>query len=68
MSVHCEKCGQAKYLPALTEELDARIEKALTYCEPHVDQMWAATVVGVLLNCDFRDAKIEIAKYRKGER
>ena len=29
----------------------------LKYCEPHLDQMWAATVVAKILGCDFRDTK-----------
>lgn len=62
MSVHCEKCGQAFYLPALTKELEDRIDKALRYCAIHTHQMWAASVVAALLNCDFRDAEAELKK------
>lgn len=29
----------------------------LEYCEPHLEQMWAATVVSKILGCDFRDTK-----------
>lgn len=27
------------------------------YCLPHLDQMWAATILGIILGCDFRDVK-----------
>ena len=52
----------------LQAELMQEREKAneiLKYCKPHVDQMWAACIVGIILNCDFRDAKSELAKYDK---
>ncbi len=32
-------------------------EEILKYCEPHLDLMWAASIVGIVLDCDFRDAK-----------
>lgn len=38
------------------EQLNERIDQVLRYCEPHLDKMWAAAVVGGLLDCDFRDA------------
>jgi len=37
-------------------EIDKRVSEVLAYCQKHIDQMWAATVAGMLLNCDFRDA------------
>jgi hypothetical protein len=27
------------------------------YCYDHLDKMWAAKITGILLGCDFRDAK-----------
>jgi hypothetical protein len=27
------------------------------YCYDHLDKMWAANITGILLGCDFRDAK-----------
>lgn len=35
----------------------------LKYCEPHLDKMWAASIVGTLLGCDFRDSKDHLEKY-----
>lgn len=35
----------------------------LTYCEPHLDKMWAAKIVGILLGCDFRDSKDHLEMY-----
>lgn len=40
-----------------------RINVVLDYCKPHLAQMWAATIVGKLLQCDFRDAKAELEKW-----
>ena len=37
--------------------------EVLKYCEPHLDQMWAASIAGILLGCDFRDCKFYIKKY-----
>lgn len=34
-----------------------KIKNVIEYCEPHLEQMWAARVVGILLGCDFRDCK-----------
>ncbi len=40
----------------MTKPLEERIKDVLHYCEPHIDQMWASVVVGMLLDCDFREA------------
>ena len=47
------------YKEAVTEEKELQIKsnKILNYCYPHVEQMWAATVISKILDCDFRDAK-----------
>lgn len=37
----------------------------IEYCKPHVEQMWAASIVGFVLDCDFRDAKQAIEKWEK---
>jgi hypothetical protein len=29
----------------------------IEYCYDHLDKMWAATIVGMILDCDFRDSK-----------
>lgn len=39
-----------------------RIEQVLEYCKPHMKMMWASSVVGILLNCDFKDAETELKK------
>jgi hypothetical protein len=40
-------------------EQDALIKKkaVVEYCYDHLDKMWAANITGILLGCDFRDAK-----------
>lgn len=37
--------------------------EVLKYCRPHTDQMWAANIVSIILNCDFRDAKQKLDEY-----
>lgn len=39
--------------------------EVLKYCRPHTDQMWAANIVSIILNCDFRDAKQKLNEYFK---
>ncbi len=57
---------QLKYWGGLTNnEIQRRIERVLQYCEPHLDQMWAASIVGTLLSGDFRDAKEWLNEYRR---
>ena len=34
-----------------------QVKEILLYCRPHLDKMWAASIVSMLLDCDFRDAK-----------
>lgn len=43
---------------------EANEEKILDYCEPHLDEMWAANIVGILLDCDFRNAKEHLAAWK----
>lgn len=42
-----------------------RIEVVLEFCAPYLETMWAASIVGQLLDCDFRDSKEELEKYFK---
>lgn len=39
----------------------------LEYCEPHLAHMWAATIVGMILGCDFRDSAEALKKWQAGE-
>jgi len=41
---------------------EAQRQAILEYCQPHLDQMWASTIAGILLECDFRDAKQKLLK------
>jgi hypothetical protein len=50
--------------------MEFKINRVLIYCEKHLDLMWAATIVGELLECDFKDSKEQLKKYwrsKKGE-
>jgi hypothetical protein len=46
-------------------EMPKKIEEIVNYCSPHLDEMWAARIVSILIGCDFRDASGELAKRRK---
>jgi hypothetical protein len=35
------------------------------YCYDHLDIMWSAKIVGILLGCDFRDAKYHADEFFK---
>lgn len=41
-----------------------KVLAVLDYCEPHLDKMWAAAIVGILLNCDFRNAKEHLKAWK----
>ena len=34
----------------------------ILYCRPHLDKMWAAKIVSIILDCDFRDCELELKK------
>lgn len=41
----------------------AKKMEILLYIKPYLDHMWAATIAGILLDCDFRDSKQTLEKY-----
>ena len=43
---------------------EVKFDEILRYCEPHVHQMWAATVMSFILGCDFRDVIPKFAEYK----
>lgn len=47
-----------------TEDALKKIDAVIDYCEPHIEQMWAASVVGILLDCSFRDVREHLNAYR----
>lgn len=40
-------------------------KEILEYCGPHLEQMWAATIIGLILGCDFRDCKQALTRWRE---
>lgn len=40
-----------------------RLHKILMICRAEIHKMWAATIVGTVLGCDFRDAEHELRRY-----
>jgi hypothetical protein len=57
-----ELSGSINSLELSRRDLIIKHKAVIEYCEPHLDQMWAARIVGILLGCDFGDAK-ENLKY-----
>ncbi len=51
----------------ILREALARYEAAkndvIRYCHPNSDIFWAAKIIGILLNCDFRDSQEEAKEY-----
>ena len=52
---------------AILREALSRYEAAkndvIRYCYPNSDIFWAAKIIGILLNCDFRDSLEEAKEY-----
>lgn len=44
-------------LYAEIEDFEIKRKAVLEYCYDNLAKMWAAKVAGILLGCDFRDAK-----------
>lgn len=44
------------------KQANRKLMEVLAYCEPHTDLMWAAAIVGIILDCDFRYSKEELKK------
>jgi hypothetical protein len=42
---------------------NSRFVDIVKYCAPHADNMWAAKIISIVLDCDFRDAKREAERY-----
>lgn len=60
------RLSHAKKMQEKDEEIRDHLMKTkavIEYCEPHMDQMWASRVVGILLGCGFRDAKDNLKSF-----
>lgn len=46
------------------------VMEILEYCRPHIDQMWASRILGIILKCEFRDSDLALAAYdaKKGQK
>ena len=45
-----------------------KIRKVVEYCYNKLEIMWAASVVGILLDCDFKDSKERAKEYLENEK
>lgn len=70
----CEVCGGNENIDGNDEcrcllegegMSEGKMEEALKYCEPYIDQMWASRIVGILLGCDFKDSEHALRKYKE---
>ena len=41
----------------MSEDQVIKTKAVIDYCYEHLDKMWVARVVSILVGCDFRDAK-----------
>lgn len=42
-----------------------KAKSVIDYCYEHLDKMWASRITGILLGCDFRDAKSNADEFFK---
>lgn len=49
-------------------QMEVQIRQVLEYCNGHTTEMWAATIVGILLKCDFREARERLREYLSEEK
>ena len=68
--IHDECTFEIKNLECANRDLKEQLAKEnkhkitlLNYCRSHADQMWASTVIAVLLDCDFRDSAQKAKEY-----
>lgn len=58
------KAGFVKGWDAHEANFEEKKSAILKVCDGHTDLMWSAKIISILLNCDFRDAKEEITKWK----
>lgn len=52
--VLCDRWREEKGEPVTPEQ---KLKLIIDYCAPHYGDMWAAVILGIILECDFRDVK-----------
>lgn len=45
---------------------DPKIKAIIEYCLQNYSSMWAAKMLGIIFDCDFRDAYIPAKQYLEG--
>jgi hypothetical protein len=51
----------------MVKELSKKLSSIIDYCQPHLDEMWAASTIGTILECSFRDSKETLKTKTFGE-
>lgn len=66
LDAQCEKHNikaiNATVIDQKLKTLNKKLNDILKVCEGHEDLMWSAKIIGIILDCDFRDAKTELEK------
>jgi hypothetical protein len=44
------------------EKLQDKLKKIIEYCQPHTEFMWSASILAIVLDCDFRDINSALEK------
>lgn len=57
--------GKVEKLEQVNKDDMIKTKAVIDYCYNHLEQMWAARVVSLLLGCDFRDAKLHADKFNE---
>ncbi len=47
------------------DRFSIQTQEIIAYCKPHLSLMWAAKIVSILLECDFRDVHSAIEFYEQ---
>lgn len=50
----CDKWREEKGEPMTPKQ---KLKLIIDYCAPHYGDMWAAVILGIILECDFRDVR-----------
>lgn len=47
---------------------EVKLNKVLEYCHGHTNLMWASAIVGIVLDCEFRDSEHKLNEYLSSTR
>ncbi len=56
--------NEAAQLREIIKINEIKFSEIIMYCEPHIHQMWAATIISYIIGCDFRDVGNRLSEYK----